>query len=310
MKKIVIVLVAFILFNSCKDEKKDDTVTETKKEVKKEATANDKLIDKALENGLFVANEKGLDLVIDGQTIYLIGDKTNNPDDTKYFLHVMQDNKEAQKLDFMVGKALLDNLVKYENFTICKRTIPETIDTSVLYKVNYGEIEEGKGRIWNTYLFSNKLKPNSYDQRYLANIDKAFNNFDKEFSEALDNGFFIRRQNDFDLLYYDDYLYYIRQNATDQDLVKKFFFHVNVGGSDKPVNLDFYFNTFNKVSSEYEDLSIAKRKFPANSISFVTGQFDQTGRKWSTSYKIENIFGNEALIYDNQYRPDEVQVNE
>jgi len=301
MKRIIYAVLVCIAVISCKKgDEKNHLKNAEKKEVKLKSE-NDKRIDRALEEGLFVSNEHGVDMVLFEHNIFLIEEiKTDEP--SNFFLHVMQEGMDIQKLDFLGAQKRLDKLNKYKNFNVYELTIPDEVEFSKSYRVNFGKIVKGKGRIWNKYIFSNKIKKSAYDNRYLENIASEFYDFDIELNEAFDHGYFIKRNSGFDLLYYKDYLYFIKKNGKPEDLENRFFLHCKLEGTTEISNLDFNFDQDKITSSKYPDLYIARRILPQNSDSFATGQSEKDlGRIWSVSYKLDAIINNNALIYDNEY---------
>ncbi|WP_034042344.1 hypothetical protein [Wocania ichthyoenteri] len=308
MKKTTLLLLLYLVFTNCNNKNKasiNETFNELelKKELNDSKTENDDKIDKAFKDGLFVSNNIGFDIVILGRSIFLIQDDGIDKPDSEYFFHVLQDGKELQNLDFVVKKKKVENLNKYASLLICEIKIPIEINVDKPFKVNFGKLGVNKSRLWNKYISSDKIKHETYDNRYLNKIDSKFNIFDKELENVFNYGYFIKRAEGFDLLYNDNILYFIKQNANDKDLKNRFFLHCKIKNNEKLKNLDFYFDKYKMKSTRYPNLSIAKRILPASTISFFVGQFRKDGvRTWASKYNIDDIVYNDALIYDDEYK--------
>lgn len=299
------ILIAFVV--SCKNDKKNSNLdpNQTDSEKVPETKLKDKEVETALYNGTFVKNENGFDITVWNNSIYLL--KLNPSEEEKtnhFFLEITKNGessptKDLSPADLFFSDSLSSN---FNNVWVYKYQIPES-DPS--FNLLIGQFNDTK-RTWHTFIHADQLnnKENSYKNEYVDNTKT--NQYLNEFESAFNEGYFMKSQENFDLLLNDHTLYYIKPNGIESELRERFFLHVTYADKERLV-FDFNGNDFRMdelLSKKYENFIILKKEIPSDKKIIVigTGQFKNDIQFWAITYQIEKLYDNMAFIYDDQYK--------
>ncbi len=308
MKMIsIVVIFAMGLLCSCKnDSKTSDTET-----IKKDSTQNktvthkDAELEEALYSGKFIKNKNGFDVAIKGNTVYLL--KSNPSAEEKnnhFFLEITKDNttlstKDLLPQDLFFSDSLSSNFSKV---SIYKYTIK---DSQAPFNLLLGQFDDSK-RTWYTFIHADELNRNEvgYKNEYVENTKS--NRYLNEFESAFNEGYFMKSQDNFDLLLDNHTLYYIKPNGSGPDLKERFFLHVTYEDNERRV-MDFDpkdFQIDKLLGDKYKNFIILKKTIPTSKKikEIGTGQFKNEIQFWSIVYQIDQLYDNMAFIYDDQYK--------
>ena len=303
-----LILCLIPLFLACKDEKKTEDDASKSTEVTNEIQKSylDKELEDALYNGYFIKNDKGYDIVLKDNFIYLLKSNPTEVDKTaKFFLHAIPQKGTLINLDFAptehsINSELSDN---YSNVLVYKRELPKM---DVAYSINVGQFTAEK-RTWENYIQVSNLNQvaNKYKNEYVQNTKN--NRYLKEFESAFNEGYFMKQKVGFDLLLNDHTLYYIKLKGSDNDLKDMFFLHVKYDGKEDMKNLDFRgegYDISSLLGNKFSKFTVVKREIPnAGDISEIdTGQFDKNTRSWSIKYVLSQLYDDMNFIYNDQYK--------
>lgn len=295
------------LFLSCKNDSKKSDAENTQNDTTevKEVDYKDAEIKEALYKGAFLKNEKGFDIAVMGNTIYLL--KSNPSEEDKknhFFLEITKKNislptKDLSPQDLFFSDSLSNN---FSNILVYKYQIR---DVEVPYNLLIGQFDNSQ-RTWHTFIHADQLTGNEvgYRNEYIENIKE--NSYLNEFESAFNEGYFMKSQDNFDLLLDDHTLYYIKPNGKDSDLQERFFLHVTYEDNERIVMAfapkDFRID--NLLGNKYENFVILKKKIPTTKKikEIGTGQFKNEVQFWSIVYQIDKLYNDMAFIYDDQYK--------
>lgn len=295
------------MFLSCENGKKTTDKNTQNSEEQKDSRINhfDRELEEALYNGHFIKNEKGYDIAISGNTLYLLRANPSEPQENeRFFMHIIPKNGKLLNLDFSSTEYLLTNDLS-DNFAkvrIYKRELPEVEGS---FDINLGQFE-GDQRSWESYITMDLLnnEDNLYQNEYV-DYTKS-NRYLETFKMAFDQGYFMKHQDGYDLLVDDHTLYYICSDKAKANLAYLFFLHVKFDGKEEFLNLDF--NGKNHeidqlLGPDFASFVVIKREIPNNGkiTEVATGQFDGDERLWSYVYQLENLYDDISFIYNGHY---------
>ncbi len=305
-KQNLLLIVILTAFFACKnDQKSSDTQSESKDmEAVKESFKDDE-IENALYTGYFVKTESGFDAVIKDNMLYLLkSNPTESDKSNHFFLHILPKNGKEINMDFAPSEFRYNDQLsdKFADVLVYKRELHDANETSDL---NFGQFNE-KGRTWNAYVQLDKLSKldNAYHNEYLENTKN--NRFLRHFEQALNEGYYMKDSNNYDLLLNGHTLYYIKANGNASDMEKMMFLHIKFNNEQTDLGLDFKPTEYQinaMLGKKYDNLIVLKREIPDNGkiTQLGTGQYDKTGQKWSVVYEVEKLYDNMNFIYDDQY---------
>ncbi|WP_188605521.1 hypothetical protein [Aquaticitalea lipolytica] len=304
MKKLIFILSCVLVF-SCKNDSKQTNSNDNKAE-QSTKMLKDNEIENALYNGTFIKNSNGYDVVAYNNSLYLLKPNPNIEDKTNHFfleLKSTQDNPptiDINPTDFIFNDSLSEN---FNNVAVYKYPLLNKNDT---YDILIGQFND-EGRVWSSYMsnqsFKNGVK--NYKNEYLNNLKT--NRFLLEFESALNQGYFIKHDDNFDLLIDDNIIYYIKPNGDQSDLETQFYLHITYLNNPEKLITDFNAKDYqiNQVLGvKYKNFIVVKKEIPNTEkiIEVGTGQFNSSGRTWGVLYNIEKMYDNISYIYDNHYK--------
>lgn len=308
MRMILRVLVLISgLFLSCKNDSKKSNAETTQNDSTKVKVVDhkDAEIEEALYKGAFLKNEKGFDIAVMGNTIYLLKSNPSEEDrNNHFFLEITKKNtslptKDLSPQDLFFSDSLSNN---FSNILVYKYQIR---DVETPYNLLIGQFDNSQ-RSWHTFIHADQLTGNElgYRNEYIENIKE--NRYLNEFESAFNEGYFMKSQINFDLLLDDHTLYYIKPNGKDSDLQERFFLHVTYEDNERRV-MDFApkdFRIDNLLGDKYKNFVILKKKIPTSKKikEIGTGQFKNEVQFWSIVYQMDKLYDNMAFIYDDQYK--------
>lgn len=140
---------------------------------------------------------------------------------------------------------------------------------------------------------------------------------DKEIENALYNGTFVKNENGFDVSVWNNTIYLLKSNPTEEEKTNHFFLEIIKNGVSSPTKdlspKDFIFS--DSLSSNFSNVLVYKYKFTESDAPFnlLIGQFNDTKRTWNTfihadqlkskesSYKNEYVDNTKANLYLNEF---------
>jgi len=289
---------------SCKSDSKSTNVNGNKTE-QLTKIYKDTEIENALYNGTFIKNNNGFDVVFYNNSLYLLKASPTNEDKTNHFfleLKSVKDNPptiDINPSDFIFNDSLSEN---FNNVVVYKYPM---INKNKTYDVLIGQFNN-KGRVWSTYISNQNIKSEvkNYKNEYVNNFKT--NRFLLEFESAFDQGYFIKHQENFDLLIDKNILYYIKPNGTKSDLETQFYLHISYENNSEKLITDFNANDYQinqLLGDRYKNFIIIKKVIPNKGkiVEVGTGQFNAEGRTWGVVYNLDSLYDNMAFIYNDQY---------
>ena len=305
--KSALIVCSLLLFFSCKDDKKGvDQISDTPEDIgQSQKKYMDSELENSLYNGYFIKSDKGYDLLLFEDFIYLL---KSNPTEAekinRFFLHIIPKEGKMINLDFSPSEYSINTELSnnYSNVSVYRRQLPK-VDAS--YEILIGQLSNDN-KTWETYVNVANLNQdaNKYKNEYVQNTIN--NRYLKEFESAFNEGYFMKQNTGFDLLLDGHTLYYIKPNGTINDLQDMFFLHVKYEGKKDMQNLDFRGDghEINKLlGDKYVNLMVIKRDIPnLGTIDEIeTGQFDNKSRSWSERQILSKLYDDVNFIYNDQY---------
>lgn len=142
------------------------------------------------------------------------------------------------------------------------------------------------------------------------------NYFDGELEEALYNGNFIKNEDGYDTVIFNNTLYLLRANASENQKSKHFFMHV-IPSNGNLINLDFPASDHlinGQLSDKFVNVRVYKLELPKveGSYNINVGQFEGNIRLWNSHIivdllnKVDHSYKNEYVEYatNNRYLND------
>jgi hypothetical protein len=301
------VMLCIVLF-SCKEDSKTNTITDSKASKAEEAKikATEKQIEKALYEGYFVQNEKGFDLALKDNTIYLF--KTNPSEkDTQpnFFLDVVPEKADLLNFDLPTAKiSFNDSLSKnFENVAVYKVEVPKV---DGVYEIIIGQYDNS-GRIWSTSIQSHILnqKITDYKNEYVSNTKT--NRYLDKFESAFKQGYFMMYPQGYDMLVDKNIIYFIKPTNQNVDVDTRFYLHIKFSNVKETMVLDFSGKEHqinHLLGPKYKNFTVIRKEIPSdkNMVEIGAGQFNNEGRPWQVIYDLEKMYDNISYYYDNQYK--------
>lgn len=130
------------------------------------------------------------------------------------------------------------------------------------------------------------------------------NPFDSQLEEALYDGYFIKNESGYDIVVFENAIYLLRANASEDQKNKHFFMHV-IPSKGNLINLDFPASDHQmngELSDKFANVRVYKLELPEveGSYNINVGQFEGEIRTWD-SYIIVDALNKVEHSYKNEY---------
>lgn len=306
MKNLILLIFCSLFIYSCKNDSEKQNTKRTEIQNEDEIKSyRDTEVEEALYEGYFIKNEKGFDIVIHDGNLYLLRSNPSKIEKrNQFFFHLIFKNNELVNLDFSPSEYVMNQDLSgnFANTLVYKRELPSDKSN---YDINIGQFND-QGRVWENYIVIDKLNEldHKYNNEYVENT--VNNRYLKKFKEAFDQGYFMKHQDEYDLLLDDHTLYYILQDKDKANLNSMFFLHVKFESKEELLNLDFDGRAYEideLLGKDFTSFVVIKREIPNNGkiTELATGQFNEDGRLWSYVYEPERLYDDMRFIYNGQY---------
>lgn len=298
-KILTIVIILSLMFTSCAHDSE-------KHRLGKKLNSTEKKIQTAILRGYYTQINADIGLAIYQDNIYYFNTSKNGFTNDKFLLHLLQDSPDFENLDFFKSDLEIQDSLKnlFKNVSILHKKI--NIDN---YKqIRTGQfIRENDGTTKNVWLHQASIK-NIFDRKeyYKNQLQSTIkeNLINEDFEKTLEIGVFFKANKDFFILMSNEEYYVISDSHNLDDY--KFMFHL-IKEDNTFENLSFNFKT-NKYQQflelPYKNLSIARIDIPEGTIysRLRIGQFNETGSLWVQEINIAEVYSNELLRYDDEFK--------
>ena len=295
MNKLKYVIYIFVFFFSCKKkEKREKPINYIEHSIKH-----------SLLNGYFTKVNKNIGVSIYQDNIFIFSINKNGFSDDKFLFHLEREDQSFENYIFKKEKFLLNDSLKasFSALSIIHRKIKieDYIDIII------GQILIVKDKttkpIWSKQISIENIlkKQNKYLNEYKSILDN--NILNTEFKSDLLFGKFFKIKSNFYMLLSHTSVYIL----TKKDIINKDFMLHFVRSDNTFFNKSFNFDSQNHqvfLDHPYSKLHIAKIGIPNDDDFYKIriGQFNEFGNIWAQEVIIDEIYNNELLKYNNEFK--------
>jgi len=295
MNKLKYVVYIFVFFFSCqKKEKKEKPINYIEHSIKR-----------SLLDGYFTKVNKNIGVSIYQDNIFIFSINKNGFSDDKFLFHLVSEDQSFDNYDFKKEKFLLNDSLKagFSALSIIHRKIKIEDYRDIIIGQILTVKDKTTKNIWSKQISIENIlkKQNKYLNEYKSILDNNILNSD--FKSDLLFGKFFKIKSNFYMLLSHTNVYIL----TKKDIINKDFMLHFVKSDNTFSNKSFNFDSQNHqifLDHPYSKLHIAKIGIPNDDDFYKIriGQFNEFGNIWAQEVIIDEIYNNELLKYNNEFK--------